>query len=86
MGPPSKKLKKALIDKPVDYLEGGLKHVGKELSKAIVGKPDDAPKQAFAPAKPKEKSPSLKKAQSGLSANEQRLLIEKNKQFKQQEI
>ena len=77
------------VDKKVvePFVEKPIKKVGSELSKAVLGKPDDdAPKQAFAPAKPKEKSPSLKKAQGGLDANEQRLLIEKNKQFKQQEI
>ena len=78
------------VDKKVvePFVEKPIKKVGGELSKVLTGKPDDpnAPTQSKQPSKSKVATPSQKAAQGGLSNAEQRKLIEKNKQFKQQQI
>ena len=94
MGSAPKKIKKALIDKPINFVEKGVKKVGEELLDTTLGidKRDrrgtpDEPTASKSPAPSKvETNPAKKAAQGGLSNAEQRRLIEKNKQFKQQQI
>ena len=77
MGSAPKKIKKAIIDKPLGFID-----------KTVRGKPDE-PTQSKEPAKSKvepTKAAAKKNAQGGESLAEQRLLIEKNKKFKQTKV
>ena len=115
MGSAPKKIYKALVKKPLRFVEkkigkpllkaGGelfeetiekpFKKVAEEVVDTTLGldkndrRPNDKPTVSKAP-KPSEvepqKSPTLTYAQGGLSAAEQRKLMEKNKAFKQTKI
>lgn len=96
MGSAPKKIKKALIDKPLKGVEKFVKKVGEEVKDTTLGidKNDrrgtnDQPTESKAPAKSKvmpETTAAQKVAQGGLSNAEQRKLMEKNKAFKQTQI
>ena len=96
MGSAPKKIKKAIIDKPLRGAKKLVKKVGEETIDTVMGidKNDrrgtgDQPTESKAPAKSKvspETTASLKAAQGGLSAAEQRKLMDKNKAFKQTKI
>tara|TARA_R110001592_G_scaffold232675_4_gene490094 strand:- start:184 stop:495 length:312 start_codon:yes stop_codon:yes gene_type:complete len=103
MGSAPKKIFKALVKKPLKFVdkkvvepaEKLVKKVTEEVGDTVMGtdktdrRPNDKPTVSKAPTVSKvepEKSPTLTYAQGGLSAAEQRKLLEKNKAFKQTKI
>ena len=95
MGRLPKKIFKAMVDKPLRFVGKTVDKVTEEVSDTVMGtdktdrKPKNVPTVSKAPEPSKvetQTSPSLKYAQGGLSAAEQRKLMEKNKAFKQTQI
>ena len=96
MGSAPKKIFKAIVKKPLKGAEKLVKKVGEETIDTVMGidKNDrkgknDQPTESKAPAKSRvmpETTAAQKAAQGGLSAAEQRKLMEKNKAFKQTKI
>jgi len=102
MGSAPKKIVKAVIKKPINFVDKKIvepvekltKKVGTELVDTVLGTDKNdrrgtAPTQSKEPAKSKvepEKTTAQKVAQGGESLAAQRLLMQKNKKFKQTKV